>query len=251
MAGYIEVQELRKRFQRQTVLDGISFDVDKGESVAIIGQSGTGKSVLLKHLIRLIRPDSGRVLFEGKDIATFAREELHQYRRRYGMLFQSAALFDSMSVGENIGLALRETERCKAEEVQERVSEMLDIVGLGDTAKKYPSEISGGMRKRVGLARAIATRPEILLYDEPTSGLDPVTSELINDLIVHVNTRLKVTSITVTHDMKSAFKIASRIILLYEGHIEFDGTPDEVRTSDNAVLQQFVHGRSEGPIQVG
>lgn len=251
MAGYIEVQELRKRFQRQTVLDSISFDVDKGESVAIIGQSGTGKSVLLKHLIRLIRPDSGRVLFEGKDIATFAREELHRYRRRYGMLFQSAALFDSMSVGENIGLALRETERCKAEEVQERVSEMLDIVGLGDTAKKYPSEISGGMRKRVGLARAIATRPEILLYDEPTSGLDPVTSELINDLIVHVNTRLKVTSITVTHDMKSAFKIAGRIILLYEGHIEFDGTPDEVRGSDNAVLQQFVHGRSEGPIQVG
>ncbi len=246
----IRLDNISKSFGRMKVLDGISLDVQAGESICVIGLSGTGKSVLLKHLIRLIEPDSGRVLFEGNDISEFDYDALIAMRRRFGMLFQGAALFDSMTVAENVGLCLLESRSHSKEQIEEIVMEKLDMVGMADSREKLPSELSGGMRKRVGLARAIATNPDILLYDEPTSGLDPVTSDVIDDLIVELNQKLHVTSITVTHDMRSAFKIADRIVMLYGGRVEFDGTPDQVRSNPNPILQQFISGSAQGPIRV-
>jgi phospholipid/cholesterol/gamma-HCH transport system ATP-binding protein len=246
----LQVQELSKSFSGRNVLDGVTFDIRRGESIVVIGQSGTGKSVLLKHLIRLLEPDSGRVLFDGEDIADLEGRKLVAMRRRFGMLFQSAALFDSLSVAENVGLGLRESNDLTDREIDEIVLTKLDMVGLAASSEQFPAELSGGMRKRVGLARAIANDPEVLLYDEPTTGLDPITADVINDLIVDLNLKLKVTSVSVTHDMASAFKIADRIIMLYEGRIEFDGTPEQVRSSDNRILRQFITGSATGPIQV-
>lgn len=246
----IKIEQIVKSFRRVRVLDGIDIEVSPGESICVIGLSGTGKSVLLKHLLRLMEPDSGRVLFEGADIATFDTEQLTAMRRRFGMLFQGAALFDSMTVAENVGLGLLESRQYTPEQIDETVNEKLEMVGMAETRDKLPSELSGGMRKRVGLARAIATNPDIMLYDEPTSGLDPVTSDVIDDLIVELNQKLHVTSITVTHDMRSAFKIADRIVMLYGGKVEFDGTPDQVRASGNPILQQFISGSAQGPIKV-
>ncbi len=246
----IKIEQIVKSFSRVRVLDGIDIEVSPGESICVIGLSGTGKSVLLKHLLRLMEPDSGRVLFEGADIATFDAEQLTAMRRRFGMLFQGAALFDSMTVAENVGLGLLESREYSPEQIDEIVTEKLEVVGMAETRDKLPSELSGGMRKRVGLARAIATNPDIMLYDEPTSGLDPVTSDVIDDLIVELNQKLHVTSITVTHDMRSAFKIADRIVMLYGGKVEFDGTPDQVRSSSNPVLRQFISGSAQGPIRV-
>lgn len=246
----MQIENLHKRFNDLTVLNGVDLSIGKGESIVVIGQSGCGKSVLLKHLIRLMEPDEGRVLFDGEDIAGFKGDSLVSFRRRFGMLFQSAALFDSLTVAQNVGLGLKESRRFKDEQIDEIVIEKLEMVGLASSADKYPAELSGGMRKRVGLARAIANNPEVLLYDEPTTGLDPITADIINDLIVELNTRLKVTSVAVTHDMKSAFKIADRIVMLYEGRIEFDATPDAVRTTDNPVVKQFITGQARGPIQV-
>ncbi|MDZ4723963.1 MAG: ABC transporter ATP-binding protein [candidate division Zixibacteria bacterium] len=247
---YIQIENVSKRFGANTVLDGVDLTIKKGESIVIIGQSGTGKSVLLKNLIRLMSPDSGRILFDGVDIETLKGPDLVAYRQRFGMLFQSSALFDSMSVERNVGLGLRESGKHSEAAIKLIVHEKLEMVGLADTGTKFPSELSGGMCKRIGLARAIASEPEVLLYDEPTTGLDPITAEVINDMIVDVNTKLKVTSIAVTHDMKSALKIADRIVFLYQGKIEFDGSPQEVRNTDNPALKQFVYGRSDGPIQV-
>lgn len=246
----ISIRGLCKRFGEQVVLDQLDLDITAGESVVIIGQSGTGKSVLLKHIIRLLSPDSGQVLIDGQEITDLSFEELVPIRRRFGMLFQSAALFDSLTVAENVGLGLKEARHHHFGDIKRIVREKLDMVGLASAADKYPSELSGGMRKRVGMARAIAADPEILLYDEPTTGLDPITADVINDLIVALNQRLHVTSIAVTHDMTSAFKIADRIVMLYQGKVEFTGTPDEVRSAANPVVQQFIHGRAAGPIQV-
>ncbi|MDD5425497.1 MAG: ABC transporter ATP-binding protein [candidate division Zixibacteria bacterium] len=246
----IQIENLHKRFNDLPVLNGVNLSIGKGESIVVIGQSGCGKSVLLKHLIRLMEPDEGRVFFDGENIAEFMGDSLVSFRRRFGMLFQSAALFDSLTVAQNVGLGLKESRRFKDEQIDEIVIEKLEMVGLASSADKYPAELSGGMRKRVGLARAIANNPEVLLYDEPTTGLDPITADIINDLIVELNTRLKVTSVAVTHDMKSAFKIADRIVMLYEGRIEFDATPDAVRTTDNPVVKQFITGQARGPIQV-
>ncbi|MDX9858628.1 MAG: ABC transporter ATP-binding protein [candidate division Zixibacteria bacterium] len=246
----ISIRGLCRRFGEQVVLDHLDLDIDAGESVVIIGQSGTGKSVLLKHIIRLLSPDSGQVLIDGQDITDLSFEELVPIRRKFGMLFQSAALFDSLTVAENVGLGLKEARHHHPGDIKRIVQEKLDMVGLASAADKYPSELSGGMRKRVGMARAIAADPEILLYDEPTTGLDPITADVINDLIVALNQRLHVTSIAVTHDMTSAFKIADRIVMLYQGRVEFTGTPDEVRSAANPVVQQFIHGRAAGPIQV-
>ncbi len=246
----IQIENLHKRFNDLSVLNGVELSIGKGESIVVIGQSGCGKSVLLKHLIRLMEPDEGRVLFDGEDIAGFRGDSLVSFRRRFGMLFQSAALFDSLTVAQNVGLGLKESRRFEDEQIDEMVIEKLEMVGLASSADKYPAELSGGMRKRVGLARAIANNPEVLLYDEPTTGLDPITADIINDLIVELNTRLKVTSVAVTHDMKSAFKIADRIVMLYEGRIEFDATPEAVRTTDNPVVKQFITGQAKGPIQV-
>ena len=246
----IKVEGLRKSFNGQPILDGVDFEIYRGESVVVIGQSGCGKSVLLKHIMRLLDPDEGRVIFDGQDIGKLSGRDLNEVRLRIGMLFQSASLFDSMTVAENVGLCLKEMRRHTHAERNRIVMEKLELVGLTDAASKKPDEISGGMRKRVGLARAIATDPEMLLYDEPTTGLDPITADLINDLIIDLTQKLDVTSIAVTHDMTAAYKVASRIFMLYEGKIEFDGTPDEIRASDKATVQQFITGRAKGPIKV-
>jgi phospholipid/cholesterol/gamma-HCH transport system ATP-binding protein len=247
---FIKIRELYKSFGRQKVLDGVDLNINRGESIVVIGQSGCGKSVLLKHLIRLLEPDRGEVLFDGLDVNQIDQHELVGVRHRVGMLFQSAALFDSMTVEENVGLGLREARRYTEREIEEIVLEKLAMVGLSTAADKSPAELSGGMRKRVGLARAIADNPEVLLYDEPTTGLDPITADMIDSLIVDLNTKLNVTSIAVTHDMKSAFKIANRIVMLYHGRVEFDGSPDQIRTTDNAIVKQFITGSAEGPVEV-
>lgn len=248
--SFIQIERLTKSFKQKRVLDGISLDIRRGESICIIGLSGSGKSVMLKHLMRLMEPDEGRILFDGQDIGELDGEDLVTMRRRFGMLFQGAALLDSMTVAENVGLGLTESRKYTEEQIEERVMAKLELVGMVDAAEKLPSELSGGMRKRVGLARAIATDPEVMLYDEPTSGLDPVTSDVIDDLIVALNQKLHVTSVTVTHDMRSAFKIADRIVMLYGGQIEFDGSPEQIRSNTNPVVQQFIAGSAQGPIRV-
>jgi len=244
------IEGLTKGFGTMAVLKGVDLDVNTGESIVIIGQSGCGKSVLLKHLIRLLDPDDGQVLFHGHDVSELRPRDLVAMRQQVGMLFQSAALFDSLTVGENVGLGLKETGRYRRSEIRDIVEEKLKLVGLSRAVDKYPSELSGGMRKRAGLARAIATDPEVLLYDEPTTGLDPITSDMINDLIVELNSRLNVTSVAVTHDMTSAYKIADRIVMLYQGRVYYDGSPDETRSTDDAVVRQFISGSAAGPIEV-
>jgi len=246
-----EVQNISKSFNGQKVLDSVQLQIKKGESIVIIGQSGGGKSVLLKHLIMLMEPDEGKVIFDGIDTTELRLSDKVELRKRMGMLFQSAALFDSMSVAENVGLSLKESRKFSRDEIAQIVNEKLDMVGLPDAGGKFPSELSGGMRKRVGLARAIAANPEVLLYDEPTTGLDPITGDLINELIVELTEKLRVTSVAVTHDMSSAYKIADRIMMLYNGKIHFEGSPEEMRQTDNAVVRQFITGSSHGPIQVG
>jgi len=249
-SALISISDLYKSFENQKVLEGIDLDINKGESISIIGQSGCGKSVLLKHIIKLLEPDKGTVFFDGEDLSELNFRQLISVRQRTGMLFQSAALFDSLTVSENVGLGLREQRQFSRKEIDNKVAEKIEMVGLTYAADKYPSELSGGMRKRAGLARAIADEPEVLLYDEPTTGLDPITADMIDDLIVELNKILNVTSISVTHDMKSAFKIAGRIVMLYQGKVQFDGTPDEIRTTDDPIVQQFINGTATGPIQV-
>ena len=244
------IEKLHKAFDGLQVLSGVDINIKRGESLVIIGQSGCGKSVLLKHIIKLLEPDRGRVLFDGQDLADLKTDQITALRRRVGMLFQSAALFDSLDVSENVGLGLKESRRYDANRISDIVREKLELVGLTSAAEKRPAELSGGMRKRVGLARAIAYDPEVLLYDEPTTGLDPITADIIDDLILNLNRKLNVTSLAVTHDMKSAFKIADRIIMLYQGRVEFDGSPDEIRQSSNAVVKQFITGSSSGPIHI-
>ncbi len=246
--SFIQIQGLYKGFQSQPVLRGVDLTIHRGDSIVIIGQSGCGKSVLLKHIVRLLEPDQGRVVFDGEDIEHLKFSQLISVRQRIGMLFQSAALFDSMTVAENVGLGLKESRRYKESEIRELVLQKLGLVGLEDAADKNPSELSGGMRKRVGLARAIAGDPEVILYDEPTTGLDPITADMINELIIDLHKKLKVTSVSVTHDMTSAYKIADRIVMLHEGRVEFEGTPDEVRNTENAVVKQFITGSAVGPI---
>lgn len=240
MEDFIRLESLCKSFRQQPVLRGVDLSVAAGESIVIIGQSGSGKSVLLKHLIRLLSPDSGNVIVDGLDISELQPDELAALRRRFGMLFQSAALFDSMTVAENVGLGLVESRRLGRREVDEIVRTKLEMVNLADSADKRPAELSGGMRKRVGLARAIAYDPEVLLYDEPTTGLDPITADMINDLITHLHQSLRVTSVTVTHDMHSAFRIADRIVMLFDGRVLFSGTPDQIKANDDPYIQKFI-----------
>jgi phospholipid/cholesterol/gamma-HCH transport system ATP-binding protein len=246
----IQVENLHRSFGRLEVLTGIDLEIEKGQSLVVIGQSGCGKSVLLKHIIALLRPDKGRVSIDGRNIYDFKHLELMDFRKRVGVLFQSGALFDSMTVSENVGFCLKESLRLKRDRIAEVVAEKLALVGLSDIGDKMPSEISGGMKKRVALARAIAAEPDIILYDEPTTGLDPITADIINELIVSVHKKLGVTSIAVTHDMASAYKIADRIIMLYQGKIVWDGTPAEIRSSDDPTVKQFITGSSSGPIKV-
>ncbi|HKQ38947.1 MAG TPA: ABC transporter ATP-binding protein [Verrucomicrobiae bacterium] len=241
----IEVRNLQKSFGAHRVLDHVNMRIDKGESVVIIGRSGGGKSVLLKHLIGLLHPEHGEVLVEGQNIVPMNERELIEVRRKFGMLFQGAALFDSMTVAENIGFALQQQRKCSDKEVRETVSEALELVELPGTEDKHPSELSGGMRKRVGLARAIVYRPQILLYDEPTTGLDPVISDSIDKLIVSISQKLKVTTVVVTHDMRSARRIGQRIFMLYHGKIYVTGTPEQIFASQDPVVHHFVNGIAE------
>ncbi len=244
----IEIIDVHKNFAELEVLKGVNLNVKRGETIVIIGRSGCGKSVLLKHLIGILTPDSGKLLFNGVNISQMKENELMEHRKKFGMLFQAAALFDSLSVKENVAFALREHMDLSEEEIDRITSEKLSLVGLYSVEKKKPAELSGGMRKRVGLARAFAMDPAIILYDEPTTGLDPITSDVINELIVKIKKELNVTSFAVTHDMKSAYKIADRIAMLYDGKIIESGTPEEIQNTSNPIVRQFITGSSKGPI---
>ena len=247
----IEIQNLSKSFNAHKVLDRVNLTVQTGETVVIIGRSGCGKSVLLKHIIGLMKPDSGAVLVDGVGVTQLSGHSLDKLRMKFGMLFQSAALFDSMTVEENVAFALREHTTMSGEAIRQRVVECLQLVGLEQVEDLMPAELSGGMRKRVGLARAIAMHPEIILYDEPTTGIDPIMGDVINELIIALRDRLKVTSVVVTHDMRSAYKVADRIAMLYNGAIVAAGSPEEIRHSANPLVQQFIKGDAVGPIQEG
>ncbi|MBA4407607.1 ABC transporter ATP-binding protein [bacterium] len=237
----IEIINLHKSFGSNRVLRGVNLIIKEGESLAIIGRSGCGKSVLLKHIVGLLSPDEGCIKFEGKVINDLERKELYEVRRKFGFLFQGAALFDSMTVEENVSLALVESEnKTSPDEIKKIVEEKLELVGLPGTQKLKPSELSGGMKKRVGLARALVTNPDYILYDEPTTGLDPIMSDSIDDLIKDLNEKLNVTSIIVTHDMFSVKNTADKIAMMHEGKIYFTGTPQEVLDSTDPVIQKFI-----------
>ena len=247
----IEIKDLTKSFDEHLVLNRVNLTIQTGETMVVIGRSGCGKSVLLKHLIGLLKPDGGSLRIDGIDIARLSGRSLDKIRMRFGMLFQGAALFDSMTVEENVGFSLQEHTQMDPEAITQRVRECLGLVGLAGIEQLHPAELSGGMRKRVGLARALAMNPEIILYDEPTTGIDPIMGDVINDLIMALRDRLKVTSVVVTHDMRSAFKVADRIAMLYNGSIIEVGTADEIRRSQDPVVQQFIRGAAMGPIQEG
>jgi phospholipid/cholesterol/gamma-HCH transport system ATP-binding protein len=244
----IEIRGLSKRFGAKVVLDGLDLTVPQGKNTVVIGGSGTGKSVLIKCVVGLLRADAGEIRIDGEDVTKMDERELVRVRKKFGMLFQGSALFDSMNVEENVAFALRRLHRYPEHQIPNVVEEKLTMVGLRDIQHLMPSELSGGMKKRVGLARAIAAEPEILLYDEPTTGLDPIMADVINDLIVRLRESLGVTSISITHDMSSAYKIADFIAMLYKGKIIEVGTPDGIRHSANPVVSQFVEGRAQGPI---
>jgi phospholipid/cholesterol/gamma-HCH transport system ATP-binding protein len=244
----IVIDSVSKRLGRTQVLRGVSLNVAAGESVVIIGRSGTGKSVLLKHVVGLMEPDAGTVRVEGIDVPALGGKELLELRKRMVMLFQGGALFDSLSVGDNVGLPLREHTKVGEAQVALVVKEKLHLVGLEGVEDMRPSNLSGGMKKRAALARALALNPEIMLYDEPTTGLDPITSDLINRLIRRLQERLGITSIAVTHDMRSAYHIADRIAMLHEGRIHAIGTPAEIQASTDPAVRQFIEGSAEGPL---
>ena len=238
----IEVRDLKKSFGPQPILDGVTFKIEQGESLVIIGRSGGGKSVLLKHIIGLLKPDSGVVVIDDENITHMNERDLIRVRSKFGMVFQGAALFDSMNVAENVAFAFRRERKFTEKEVARKVAEALDMVELPGVEKKRPSELSGGMRKRVGLARAIIYQPSIVLYDEPTTGLDPIVSDSIDKLIMRVTERLKVTTIVVTHDMRSARRVGHRIVMLHNKKIYVTGTPEDIFASNDPVVQQFING---------
>jgi phospholipid/cholesterol/gamma-HCH transport system ATP-binding protein len=247
----IGISDLHKRFGAKQVLAGVDLDVAEGESVVVIGGSGTGKSVLLKCVLGLLEPDRGSILIDGQEVVGLGRRAREQIMHKFGMLFQSAALFDSLPVWENVAFGLLNIEKLGRAEAKERAIETLREVGLGaDVADLWPAELSGGMRKRVGLARAIATQPEILFFDEPTTGLDPIMADVINELIARSVRQLGATAISITHDMASARKIADRIAMLYQGRIIWQGPVAQIDHSGNPYVEQFIHGRGEGPIKL-
>jgi phospholipid/cholesterol/gamma-HCH transport system ATP-binding protein len=244
----ISLQHLYKAFGPKQVLRDLSINVCRGESFVIVGGSGTGKSVTLKHVIGLLRPDQGKVMVEGDDMCSMSSVELNRFRRRFGMSFQEGALFDSMSVFENIAFPLRRHTNMDEDQIERRVRECLEQVHLQGVEDKRPSELSGGMRRRVGFARAISLKPEILLFDEPTTGLDPVISSVIAELILEMDTTLNTTTVTITHDMKVAFKIADTVAMLYQGHIIEQAPPEKFQESTNPIVRQFIEGRASGPL---
>ncbi len=244
----ISVKNLVKDFGTRRILNGVSMDIYQGETLVVMGGSGCGKSTLLRHLIGSIRPDSGEIWMFGKDIAKISDDEMHEVRKKYGMLFQSGALFDSMTVGDNIALPLREHTKLDANIVNIIVKMKLELVGLRGFENLMPSQLSGGMKKRVGLARAIVMDPTIVFYDEPTAGLDPVMTGVVDKLTIDLTKKLNITSVVVTHDMNSVFRIADRIVMLHQGNVLEIGTPEEIRHSKNPIIRQFVAGSAEGPI---
>ncbi len=244
----IDFRGLKKSLGKKEVLRGLDLEVRRGECLVIVGRSGTGKSVLLKHVVGLMRPDEGEVRVNGVEVETLAEKELLELRRSMGMLFQGGALFDSMSVGENVGLPLREHTSMPEPQVEIVVGEKLSLVGLEGTEEMRTSSLSGGMKKRAALARSLVLNPKIMLYDEPTTGLDPITSDLINRLIKRLQLRLGMTSIAVTHDMRSAYHIGDRIAMLHEGRIHAMGTPEEIQATTDPAVRQFIEGSSEGPL---
>lgn len=241
---FIQIRGLHKAFGRQQVLQGIDLDIEHGETVVLIGPSGEGKSVLIKHVMGLLQPDAGTIIFDGLSICSLKERQFTSVRRRMGYLFQNGALFDSMTVAQNVAFPLIESQIKDPSVIEQRVHEALDVVELSEHKDKMPIDLSGGMRKRVGIARAIVGRPEILLYDEPTAGLDPIVTDVIDHLVQRLQKRYGVTSVVITHDMSSVFKIADRVVMLKNGVVEFIGTPDELRNSSDPFLQDFIAGRS-------
>jgi len=244
----INIQGLNKWFGSNHVLRGVDLLIKEGETLVIIGQSGGGKSVLLKHILGLVEPDSGSIRINDRDISSLHGNEINQLRGSIGMLFQGAALFDSMNVRENVGFSLYEHSTMSEAAIRDKVREKLGLVGLYDIEEMMPAALSGGMKKRVGLARAICNEPRIILYDEPTTGLDPINADVINNLILRMQEKLKVTSIVVTHDMTSAYKVGNRIAMIYHGRIIGIGTPEEIKRTADPVIRQFVTGSAHGPI---
>src|SRR5881398_1867911 len=239
----IQLKDVHKSFGPKTVLDGFTLDVPEGETTVIIGYSGTGKSVAIKHIVGLLEPDEGEVWVDGVNVPELSRRELYALRARIGYVFQFAALFDSYTIGENVSMGLRKQGELSEREIALRVEEALDLVDLPGVQDRFPAELSGGMRKRVGIARAIALRPKYILYDEPTTGLDPVTSAVINELMIRMREKLGVTSIVITHDMRSAYTVGDRIAMLYEGRIRQVGTVAQIQETEDPVVRQFIEGR--------
>ncbi|MFN3345925.1 MAG: ABC transporter ATP-binding protein [Chloroherpetonaceae bacterium] len=240
----IEIKNLKKRFGKKEVLCGINLSIKTGETMVIIGRSGCGKSVLLKHMVGLLKADEGEVTIDGQVISRMSQTELYKIRTKFGYLFQGAALFDSMTVGENVGLALRENYQMSEQKIHEIVAEKLALVGLPNIEQMKPSELSGGMRKRVGLARALATNPEYIFYDEPTTGLDPVMSDAIDTLIKDLAQKLRVTSVVITHDIQSVYKVADRVAMMHEGKIYFLGNPKDLAETQDPIVRNFVDRNS-------
>jgi phospholipid/cholesterol/gamma-HCH transport system ATP-binding protein len=241
----IEIRDLHKAFGENQVLRGFSLDVQEGETLVILGQSGSGKSVTIKHIVGLLAPDSGEVWVDGEEVNALTREALYELRRKVGYVFQFAALFDSMTVADNVAMGLRRLGGLSKDEIRERVADSLDRVELEGFEEKFPAELSGGQKKRAGIARAIAARPKYLLYDEPTTGLDPITKAVIDGLIVRMAEDLNVTGVVITHDMESAYRVGDRTAMLYEGRTRFLGTMEELRNSDDPVVKGFIEGRPE------
>jgi len=244
----IEIKGLTKSFNAHKVLDNLNLTIEKGQTKVVIGRSGCGKSVLLKHIVGILKPDSGHVFVDGRDIVKLNEKELDNLRMKMSMVFQGGALFDSLNVAENVGFGLIERDHLDPKELLERVEEALSLVGLSGIGNLMPSELSGGMKKRVALARAICIKPEIILYDEPTTGVDPITADSINELIRSLHDKLKVTSVVVTHDMKSAYRVADSIAMLYQCKIIAEGTVEEIQNSNHPIVHQFINGLAQGPI---
>jgi len=246
----IEIRDLHKSFAAKKVLQGVDLDIATGQTTTIIGGSGSGKSVLFKHIIGLMKPDAGSVLVDGEDITRMKESALYGMVDKFGLVFQSGALFDSMTVGMNVAFGIKNRKDMKPADLDAAIERSLNQVGLSDVTHLLPAELSGGMRKRVAIARVIARKPRIIMFDEPTTGLDPIMADVINDLIIKVTDNEEITSIVITHDMVSAYKISDKIAVLYEGRIVETGSADEIRQTQNAVVRQFIEGRAEGPIKI-
>jgi len=244
LATVIQLKDVYKAFGPKKVLQGFTLDIPDGETMVIIGYSGTGKSVAIKHIVGLLEPDAGEVWVDGLRVDALPRRDLYRLRSKIGYVFQFAALFDSLTIGENVAMGLRKQGELDEREISDRVDQALDLVDLPGVQSKFPAELSGGMRKRVGIARSVALRPKYMLYDEPTTGLDPVTSAVIDDLMVRMRDKLGVTSIVITHDMRSAYTVGTRIAMLYQGRVRQVGTVDEIQHTSDPVVRQFIEGRA-------